>query len=309
MTEPVTIACIGFWSEYDHAFLEHAQSAHFRTVVVNPFQQLGKTTNPKYLPKPLRTALLKRVATKLIQQHANNYILLQDERLLIDALLNIDQKLSASILMRNSLIESEKVRDRIPAIKQRGYSIWSFDAEDCQRHGFHKYDQFISKIGTYENTPIKIDFGFIGKNKGRKEQLESLRQKLQDMGFRCEIDLRVGARKKGTGKVDLPYAEYLQEICKARCMIDIVQEQQAGITLRPLEAAIYQRKLMTNSIRVKDLSFYNKNNIFVIGHDSWDRLQGFMEMSFVEPGEETLSPYMTEAMLSKVVQESEFEEV
>ena len=302
MTEPTSIVCIGFWSEYDQYFLEYARSRHYQVEVLNPYRELAKTVDPKYLPKPLRTYLLKNTTEKLLKTHSNQFILLQDERVLIDALISIEGKMAVSILMRNSLIESKKIRSRIPAIQQRGYPVWSFDEEDCERHGFRRYEQFISKVGQYENTPVQTDFGFIGKDKGRKEQLEFLRQKLTKMGYQCEIDLRVGARKKESGKVDLAYKEYLQQACQARCIIDIVQNQQAGITLRPLEATIYQRKLITNSNRVKDLAFYNPNNIFVIGSKDWNNLPNFMETPFNAVDEKQLLPYMTESMLSKVIQ-------
>jgi hypothetical protein len=50
---------------------------------------------------------------------------------------------------------------------------------------------------------------------------------------------------------------------KTNCILEVVQNNQAAVTLRTLEAIYYGKKLLTNNKNIKKYSFYNPKYIQV----------------------------------------------
>jgi hypothetical protein len=51
-------------------------------------------------------------------------------------------------------------------------------------------------------------------------------------------------------------------------VVDLVPEVQTGLSLRPLEALFFGKKLITNCKSIKNHPLYNKTNIFILDEDS-----------------------------------------
>ena len=57
------------------------------------------------------------------------------------------------------------------------------------------------------------------------------------------------------------YKDIIKEIKKSNCIVEILQKNQTGSTLRYYEAICYNKKLLTNNINVMNLPFYNEKYI------------------------------------------------
>ena len=55
----------------------------------------------------------------------------------------------------------------------------------------------------------------------------------------------------------LPYPTVLQQMQSSKCILDMTQAGQSGITLRYYEAVVYNKKLLTNNVNIVNLPFYN----------------------------------------------------
>lgn len=65
---------------------------------------------------------------------------------------------------------------------------------------------------------------------------------------------------------------------KSEIFVDLVRiSQSEGYSYRIPEAIILNRKIITNRITVLDEDFYSPDRVFIIGHDSIERLQSFLE--------------------------------
>jgi hypothetical protein len=53
------------------------------------------------------------------------------------------------------------------------------------------------------------------------------------------------------------YNDVLTKELEAKCILDIVQEGQIALSLRPYEAVCYNRKLLTNNRTILKFPFYN----------------------------------------------------
>ena len=165
--------------------------------------------------------------------------------------------------------EREKMYAVYEAITKAGFEISTFDKGDSERYGQTLYSQFFRMKQDLHDVKIEYDFYFIGFEKSRGMIIRELQDKLKD--FQCFFKIIHEVSEC------VPYAQNIENIKKARCVIEIVQEGQKGITLRPLEAIACGKKLLTNNKNVKYYDFYSPRNIFILGEDSFDILKEFVK--------------------------------
>ena len=78
----------------------------------------------------------------------------------------------------------------------------------------------------------------------------------------------------------LPYSEVLKRIKCNNCILDLYTNPRTGLSFRPLEALFFKKKLITNHELIYKEPFYNKNNIFLLGKDSMDKLKDFISSQY-----------------------------
>ena len=89
----------------------------------------------------------------------------------------------------------------------------------------------------------------------------------------------------------ITYKENLLNVQKTKCIVEIVQDKQYDITLRPLEALAFNKKLITNNPHIKSYTFYNSQNIFILGEDDLNRLDDFIYSPYSEVDHSILQKY------------------
>lgn len=169
--------------------------------------------------------------------------------------------------------------------KKYNCEIWSFDEDDCKKYGFFYNNQVtIKKILPSSST--KQDCCYIGHYKNNRdlilEKLGTILNK-ENLSFNFVI---VSTNKILKNKIyknisivsnDFTYSDILKNISESKCIIDLVDKNQNGITWKPLESIFYNKKLITNYRRIKYYDFYNKKNIFILGEDNINDLKSFIK--------------------------------
>jgi hypothetical protein len=174
-------------------------------------------------------------------------------------LIEIPINFQAAIICRNIVARNNNLKHGIAALKEKGIAIWSFDEADCKTYTLKHYSQFVRKFPLQNIPTPAIDLLFVGRNKGRKSIVEQLYASLSDAGF------KVYARVTGGDGIKLiSYQEYLSLVADSKCLLDITQEGQDGLSLRPIEAALYGKKVMTTNAAVRKTALYNANNVLVL---------------------------------------------
>lgn len=168
-------------------------------------------------------------------------------------------------------------------IEQCGFKIYTFDQVDAQKYNLNWLSQFLKcpKIDT--NASISSDFYFLGFEKNRRHIIENLRKQLKQYN----LDFRIIHNSREM----ISYSENMNNISKTRCLVEIVQDGQAGLTLRALEAMFLNKKLLTNNRRIKEFDFYNSNNIFIYGVDDLAHMDEFMSTPFQTMPEDVCYKY------------------
>lgn len=148
-------------------------------------------------------------------------------------------------------------------------AIYSFDLKDAQKFNLLFCDTYtFSSI--YDNSD-SIDDNiayYFGKYKtGRDEILKNLENQIKDY---VNVDFNLVYDKKPNGLYAsdrISYKAYLNKVKTSKIIVEIVSNNQSGLTLRSLEALYFEKKLITNNDDIVNYKIYNKNNIFIIGKD------------------------------------------
>lgn len=137
-----------------------------------------------------------------------------------------------------------------------------FDETDISNRGFKRINAIYSKrnISPFQNA--KSDCFFVGLAKDRQEQLEEIYDAIVKNGYKSDFtivnpDL---TKKNGINYITrfMDYNEYLQHVVGSKCIIEVLQGVQKGMTLRTFEAIVYGKHLITNNSYIKEYPFYNE---------------------------------------------------
>ena len=162
----------------------------------------------------------------------------------------------------------------------RKAEIWSYSWEDCRKYGlqFNTTFYFDDLAAEAASSPcVQNDIPrvfFAGREKGRESFLSSFRQTVLDKGAVPEIHImknREGRLDHAPGREKfMTYEEITRCIRKADILLDYSCDPDAGLSLRPMEALFWNKKLITNNRSIRHYDFYHPDNIYLLGEDSRD---------------------------------------
>ncbi len=173
--------------------------------------------------------------------------------------------------------------------------IWTYSRFDAKKYNLKYNPQFYNKMTGIKSSGKKTDLVFMGTDKGRRKSLECLKRSAESQSLKCNFRIVDSKRKR------VSYIDYLSTIMGAKCIVDIAPNQTCGLTLRPMEALFYGRKLVTNYQDIVNYDFYNSENVFVIGRDNIDKLAVFINSAYKPIDEKTIDYYRYENWLKRIV--------
>jgi len=177
--------------------------------------------------------------------------------------------------------------------------VFAFDKKDAERYSF-SYNPLIYTEFHGEGT-VKLPhchLFYLGLAKDRLDDLIEIFEKAQKEGLKCDFHI-VGVPTELQKYSDeivynkpMQYAEALNHIKAADCLVDIIQKNSYGLTIKTCEAVIYEKKLITSNQMVVEEKFYHPENIMVYNANA--NLKEFIEKPIVhygEVGKNVFSPY------------------
>ena len=183
----------------------------------------------------------------------------------------------------NKLIEDENIDE-----------IWTYNRFEAKKYNLKYNPQFYHCIDVkkMENV-IENDIIFMGRNKGRKEKIEEIYEKLREQQLNCNFIIIKNE------KYYIKYNDYIEKVLKSKCIFDYSYTDYNGLSLRPLEALFYRKKLITNNKDIINYDFYRPNNIFVLGIDNIEKIKEFINSPYEEIDEEIIKYYEFESWLKR----------
>lgn len=151
--------------------------------------------------------------------------------------------------------------------------VFSFDKGDCEKYRKHHLIYFptmYSKQKIEDSSAFaESDIFFCGKAKDRHDYIAELYKHFTAAGVRC--DFNISSLNSGDNLVEginyiekMEYKEYLQHLAKSTCLLDVMQGESKGFTLRVWEALVYGKKLITTNSEVLKAPFYDARQFLYI---------------------------------------------
>lgn len=179
-----------------------------------------------------------------------------------------------------------------------GVEIWSFDPADCIRYGLRYNTQFFFRENLVPPEPpadAGPDVLYVGLDKNRAGTLHGLKTFFDERNISSEIHLVRAKDSVGNPwfpyQRSLKYREVVSKVSGTKAVIDLVSEGQSGLTLRPLEALLYRKKLITDMKSIIDFKIYDPKNVFILGVDDPEKLPAFISSPFDDAGYEVKGDY------------------
>ncbi len=177
--------------------------------------------------------------------------------------------------------------------------FWTFDKENAKEYNMKYFSQFYTKELKLAKNKIIYDTIFVGREKGRKIEINTIKKALE------EKNLKPFIKTVSVEKDFISYDEYLEKVSESKTILDIVDNKQSGMTLRCMESIFFEKKLITNDKSIKQYDFYNPNNIFIFGKDSLDSLVDFINSPYEKISSKIINHYDIEFWINKVTKKEE----
>lgn len=174
----------------------------------------------------------------------------------------------------------------------------SYDKGDAEQYGLTYHPTVFSnfKVDCDENIP-ESDVYFIGIAKDRLELILDVFYRLKEAGLTCDFYLsRVPTSQQieedGLNYIDkMSYIDNLKHVVRTKNILEIVQQRAKGSTIRTWEAIMYNKKLLTNNLSIKNDPFYNDNYIRLLNPENIDVDFLKQSYSYTNPFKELISPH------------------
>ena len=187
---------------------------------------------------------------------------------------------------------------------KRSICIWTGDREDSEKYHLNYYDgvSYFKVCKVIKSEPV-YDIFFVGKDKGRLDQLLEMKRSFEELGlkpyFHIVAERRLQLKRSSHYQKFLPYDEVLKTIGKSRAILYLSNGAQDGITIRVMESLIHHVKLITDNAGLKHYDFYDPNNIFILGERDIKELPDFVR----SPYKEVHSKYLNKIYFEDMIQE------
>lgn len=286
---------------------------------------LYKNFNINKIKLPLKFNIVKRIIRKLVYRYENMYILIP---MIYPELKNIEKdeiifNFSEGGKTLGKYLNYKYPNNRkiywawdlacfkeINILKKYYEEIYTFDEIKARQYDLNFLPQFYWKNNLSKKSE-ENDLYFIGYDKGRLKIIKKLIKEL-DGNIRYKFYILGDKYKKYSGedkkileKGQLNYKEVVENIKKSRCILDLNQEEQSGLTLRIMEGIFYGKKIITNNSFVKNYDFYNHNNILILNFEKdrniKNKIKEFLMKEYIPIFKEIIKKYSVEYWFESII--------
>ena len=162
-----------------------------------------------------------------------------------------------------------KVQRNLNILRNLFDDVFTFDSSDANNHSLRYAVQPFVDLNI-SSSEKDIDIYFIGSDKGRLKQLIEIKKRAENEGLICHFHVTPSKRinysqeeSKYLSHHEISYEDNIKKAARSKCLVEIVQNNQTGPTMRSMEAAFLGCKLITNRRSAKNDIFYHSNNVLI----------------------------------------------
>lgn len=257
LDENENIDILSRYIEFNYKFEEKIYNKHFTKKMWLPFRKMW---NHRYFKTKFnedeKIIFIICVSTNIVYKYG--------------AVKKLKRKYKNSkfVLLQNDLIErmfTDISFNKVLPLFDFGLS---FDFGDCKKYNLIYHPLVYSAPEVLEQYDENIDVYFCGVIKDRLDLIMAIFKKLKSMNLKCLFILRgvpINKRENIDGLIYIdkfmPYKDNVDNIKRSKCLLEIMQKNGTGYTLRTCEAVAFNKKLMTNNPVIEKADFYNESMI------------------------------------------------
>lgn len=183
-------------------------------------------------------------------------------------------------------------------------AIFSFDIYDVKANSeLSLLTNYIYLDKHLNTTPKNKAFMILSKSYEREVILSKIADIFDGKNLNYEFIVANPATKKVNKKIHLTEHHIKLDIVEqkmkdAEILIDLVRENQTGLSFRIFEAMALHKKIITNNHTIKQFDFYNENNILVIDNDNISIPDTFLNTTYQPLPEELYNKYTLKNWIS-----------
>jgi len=146
--------------------------------------------------------------------------------------------------------------------------VYAFDPEDAKKYNF-KYSPLLYSLNP-KQVEEKNQVFYVGRAKDRYPMLLQVYEKIKELNINRNFYIFGVSEKEQKHVEEIKYNRYisyddcLEEIQCSNCLLDIIQGDSCGFTIKTCEAVYYDKLLITTNKNVKQAPFYDERYILVI---------------------------------------------
>ena len=282
---------------------------NFATRIVNSFSKIFLGKNPKIQKR--QEHIIEMLENSGVQ---DQILVINPEVISLEYHLKIKQFTKKYICYLYDSVERNPVEHLLINVFDE---IYSFDKDDVKKYGFKETTNYnYLEKQTNSEKAIKNKVLYIASFDKRLQQVLNLQKAFEKINVSYRFII-VG--KKTTlfklknmfnskiSKLELRRTRINQEFLKklyaeTEIVLDIVRENQTGLSFRVFEAMAFEKKMITNNKSIVDYNFYNANNILIINNDTLDFEPSFFETKYQEIPAKIYKQYTLETWISNIFQ-------
>ncbi|MCC8049863.1 MAG: hypothetical protein LIP10_04270 [Clostridiales bacterium] len=161
---------------------------------------------------------------------------------------------------------------------------YTFDQSDAEQFGIaYRHTPYTDRIRKMD-CAIETDALFLGRDKNRLQKIRQAKQTLEAAGLRTRF--YVYETKDAELRMDsyMSYEDYLDQVMRAECLVEINIPGQSGCSLRFLEALFFRKKLITDNAAIRQDPWYRRENVYILGEEEDRPLQEFIKTPYSSEG-------------------------
>lgn len=188
--------------------------------------------------------------------------------------------------------------------------IFSFDKADAERNNFKLITNYnyLPKIKQVE--PAKYDLIYLGSYDKRIHLLSKITTKIEELNlsYNCVVVGKKTWTKKlvqSTSEINftrkrIKHSDVPLYYSEGKVLLDLMRENQTGLSFRFFEAMALNKKVITNNPTVKEYDFYNPENILILNDNFSNIDRNFFDVDYQDLPEAIYSRYTIENWVETV---------
>lgn len=174
--------------------------------------------------------------------------------------------------------------------------IFTFDQADGKKHQFKLITNYNYLPESKIQTVAKFDLVYIASFDNRRNMVNEILQKMKNLKLSAQIII-VGKKSWKNKYIPsrnssviyktkrIPHENISDYYKKGKVLLDLMRDNQTGLSFRIFEAMALKKKIITNNPTIKEYDFFQPENILILNKDLSN-----LEKSFFETPYEELSP-------------------